>query len=52
MVGFNIEILNSGANPPLYFVHKFDGVIATFKYLLKMAVLNKHLNKAEVEKVG
>ena len=40
IVSFNIETLNSGANPPLQtsFI-KFDAAIATFKNLLKMAVL-------------
>ena len=50
MVSFNIETLNSDANPPLYtsFI-KFD---ATFKNLLKMAVLKERLNKKDMEKVG
>ena len=53
MVSFNIETLNSGANPPLdnSFI-KFDVAIATLENLLKMAVLNKRLNKTDMEKVG
>ena len=34
------------------FVHKFDVAIATFKNLLKMAVLKERLNKTYMEKVG
>ena len=39
MVSFNIEILNSGANQPLYtsFI-KFDVAIATFKNRLKITL--------------
>ena len=50
---FNIETLNSGANLPLQtsFI-QFDVAIATFKNLLKMAVLKKRLNKTDIEKVG
>ena len=52
MVSCNIETLNSWANPPLQIaVIKFDVAIATFKNLLKMAVLKKRLNKADMEKV-
>ena len=53
MVSFNIETLNSDANPPLQtsFI-KFDVAIATFKNLLKMAVLKERLNKTDMEKVG
>ena len=46
MISFNIETLNSGANPPLQNLFiKFDVGIATLENLLKMAVLHKHLNK-------
>ena len=31
---------------------KFDVVIATLENLLNMAVLNKRLNKTDMEKVG
>ena len=53
MVSFNIETLNSGTNLPLQtsFI-KFDVAIATFKNLLKMAVLKERLNKKDMEKVG
>ena len=53
MVPFNIETLNSGANPPLQtsFI-KFDVAIATFKNLLKMAVLKERLNKMDMKKAG
>ena len=53
MVSFNIETLNSGANPPLYtsFI-KFNIAIATFQNLLKMTVLKKRLNETDMEKVG
>ena len=53
MVSFYIETLNSGANPSLsnYFI-KLDVAIATLENLLKMAALNKRLNKANMEKVG
>ena len=53
MVSFNIETLNSGANPPLKnsFI-KFDVAIATLENLLKMAVLNNRLNKTDMEKAG
>ena len=52
MISFNIETLNSGENPPLYnsFI-KFDVPIATLENLLKMAVINKLLNKTDMEKV-
>ena len=53
MVSFNIETPNSSTNPPLYTLFvKFDVAIATFKNLLKMAVLKERLNKADIEKVG
>ena len=53
MISFNIETLNSGANPPLQNLFmKFDVAIATLENLLKMAVLNKRLNKMHKEKVG
>ena len=53
MVSFNIETLNSGANPPLQtsFI-KFDVAIAISKNLLKMAVLKDRLNKTGMKKVG
>ena len=45
MVSFDIEILNSGANPPLQTLFiRSDVTLATFKNLLKMAVLKKRLN--------
>ena len=52
MISFNIEALNSGENTPLsnLFI-KFDVAIATLENLLKMAVLNKRLNKMDMEKV-
>ena len=48
MVSFNIETLKSGANPPLQtsFI-KFDVAIATFKNLVKIAVLKERLNKTK-----
>ena len=53
MVSFNIETLNSGANPPLLTSFtKFDVAITTFENLLKMAVLKERLNKTDMEKVG
>ena len=53
MVSFNIEALNSGANPPLQtsFI-KFDVAIATLKNLLQMAILKERLNNTDMEKVG
>ena len=53
MVSFNIEKQKSGINPPLYnsFI-KFDVAIGTRENLLKMAVLNNHLNKTDMENVG
>ena len=53
MDSFNIETLNSGANPPLQnsFI-KFNVAIANCENLLKMAVLNNRLNKTDMEKVG
>ena len=53
MVSFNIETLNSGPNPALQtsFI-KIDVPIATFKNLLKMAVLKEPLNKTGIKKVG
>ena len=52
MVFFNIETLNSAANPPLYtsFI-KFDVAIATYKTVLKMAVVKDRVNKMEMEKL-
>ena len=52
MVSFNIETLNSAANPPLYtsFI-KFDVAIATYKTVLKMAVVKDRVNKMEMEKL-
>ena len=52
IISFNIETLNSGENPSLLtsFI-KPDVAIATFKNLLNMAVLEEHLNKANIEKV-
>ena len=52
MVSFNIETLNSAANPPLYtsFI-KFDVAITTFKTVLKMAVVKDRVNKMEMEKL-
>ena len=46
MVFFSIEILNSDANTQFQksFI-KFDVAVATFKNLLKMAVLKERLNK-------
>ena len=53
MVSFNIETLNSGANPRLWTLFiKFDVAIVTFKNLLKMAVLNERLNETDMEKVS
>ena len=53
MIYFNIETLNYGGNPPLSTsLIKFDVAIATFKNLLNMAVLDKRLNKTDIEKVG
>ena len=53
MISFNIEMLNSGENPPLKtsFI-KFDIAIATFKNLFNMVVLEERLNKMDIEKVG
>ena len=53
MVSFNIETLNSGANSPLQssFI-KFDVAIATLDNMLKKTVLNKRVNKTDMEKVG
>ena len=46
MVSFITETLNSVANPLLQNLFiKFDSAIAALVNLLKMAVLNKHLNK-------
>ena len=53
MISFNIEILNSGKNPPLQnSFMKFNVAIVTLENLLKKAVLNKRLNKADIEKIG
>ena len=53
MISFNIEMLNTGKNPPsqILFI-KFDVAIASFKNLLNMAVLEERLNKTDIEKVG
>ena len=51
MNSFNIEMLNSGENPPLLTFIKPDVAIATFKNLLNMAVLEERLNKTNIEKV-
>ena len=53
MISFNIEMLNSGKNPPLQtsFI-KFDAAISTFKNLLNMAVLEEPLNNMDIENVG
>ena len=53
MISFNIETLNSGQKPSLQtsFI-KPDVAIATFKNLFNMAVLEEHLNKADIEKVA
>ena len=53
MNSFNIETLNSGEDPPLQSSFlKFDVAVANFKNLLNMAVLEKRLNKTDIEKVG
>ena len=48
---FNIETLNSSVNLPKWtsFI-KFDAATATFKNLLKMAVLKEHLNETVMER--
>ena len=53
IVSFNIEIVIPRANLPLQnsFL-KFDVALATLEDLLKMTVLNKRLNKTDMEKVG
>ena len=53
MISFNIEMLNSGNNPTLQtsFI-KSDAAIANFKNLRNMAVLEKCLNKRDMEKGG
>ena len=53
MISFIIETLNSGKNLPLKtsFI-KFDVATATFKNLLNLSVLEKCLNKMDIEKVG
>ena len=53
MISFNIETLNSGENPPLLnsFI-KFGVAISTLENLLKMAILNKRLNKTDMEKIS
>ena len=45
--------LNSGKNLQLWtsFI-KLDVAIGTFKILLKMSVLEEHLNKTNIENVG
>ena len=53
MISFNSEILISCAKPLLLnLVIKIDVAIGTSENLLKMAVLNKPLNKADMVKVG
>ena len=53
MVSFNIETLNSGANPLLQNSSiKFDVAIDTLENLLRMTVLNNRLNKTDMGKVG
>ena len=48
IVSFNIEKLNSGANPPLQALFiNVEAAIATFKNLMKMAVLKRRLNRLE-----
>ena len=53
IVSFNIEIVIPGANLPFQnsFL-KFDVALTTLEDLLKMTVLNKRLNKTDMEKVG
>ena len=53
VISFNTETLNSGEKSAIIdsFL-KFDIVIATFKNLLNMAVLEQRLNKTDIEKVG
>ena len=52
MFYFNIETLNSSANPPLQISFiTFDFAIAAFKNLVKMTVLKERLNKTDMEKV-
>ena len=53
MVSPKIETLNSGANLPLLaLLIKLDVGIATFKNLLKMAVIKEPLKNAEMENLG
>ena len=53
MNSFNIQTLNSGENPSLQTSSiKFDIAIVTFKNLLNMAVLEEHVNKTDIEKIG
>ena len=53
MISFEMETLNSGANPQLQtpFI-TFDVAITTFKCLLNMVVLKECLNRTDMEKVG
>ena len=53
MTSFNFEMLNCGKNLPLQTLFiKSDVAIATFKNLLNMAILEKHLNKTGLEEVS
>ena len=53
MVSSNIETLNFGANLPLLAsLIKLDVGIATFKNLLKMAVIKEPLKNAEMENLS
>ena len=53
MISFNTETLNPGENPQLQtsFI-KFDVAMASFKNLLNMVVLEEHLKKTDIEKIG
>ena len=53
MISINMETLNYGEKLLLQtsFI-KFDVAIPTFKNLLNIAVLEEHLNKTYMEKVG
>ena len=53
MVSFNIETIISGANLSLWksFI-KIGVTVYTLENLLKIAVLNRRLNKADMERVG
>ena len=53
MVSFNIENLNSGANPTLQILLiKFGVARATLNHILEMAALKGGLNKTGMGKVG